>query len=50
VLLIPRESLMSSRGEASADDAVKARERARVDRMVMGCSAVYIEDGQRVYG
>jgi hypothetical protein len=42
VLLIPRESLMSSRGEASADDAVKARERARVDRMVKVCLAVYV--------
>lgn len=50
VLLIPRESLMSSRGEASADDAVKARERARVDRMVKVCLAVYVEDGLQVYG
>lgn len=33
VLLIPRESLISSRGEASAGDAVMARERAWI-RMV----------------
>lgn len=47
MLLIPRESLISSRGEASADDAVMAKERAWNDRMVRGCSAVYVEDGQQ---